>query len=444
MDKEEKKYRSLLIFGLVIILIVIYDYMNGKVIPNIFFLNKFSIDNVEAYWKGVISLFTVYISWITFQQTIEKHFFEKKSYAEMQKKDAVRRYQDLLKTAIEILNTKYDNEYECLFAIQIIKNIIDLSINVGREKTDEKEIEPFRIISIEGALGILKGHFDRVLANSRFSEKRQDIKTIIDILYRNNFSDEYKNFLNTVGIYDFKNLFIDMEYFQDILFQHAKFRGVKFYAKKLYIFLNFARENIFENCEFECEFRFYMAEQAQVTLHNCKLKMIEVKSETGMINDRTEKNGTKHLKISNCTVEALSDFSNNVFDSLVIKHTKFKRELFMRYIEVDSELVVSNSEFDNGINFEGSCIKWKMDFSDTICGGYFYFWGCKLLKKEKLCFNNFFVQEFDTVNMSVAVYSDSYNTLNEEDECTFGDLYELVWVEEKRLHTLIRKEENWL
>lgn len=54
------------------------------------------------------------------------------------------------------------------------------------------------------------------------------------------------------------------------------------------------------------------------------------------------------------------------------------------------------------------------------------------------------MQEFDTVNMSVAVYSDSYNTLNEEDECTFGDLYELVWVEEKRLHTLIRKEENWL
>lgn len=97
MKEENKKYRRLMMLGISLICCVIIDYACLKKIPNFIYNNNYVQDNITDYWKGVISIFVAYMSLVTFWQTVDKYVFEKRSYAEIQRKEAIRRYQDLLK-----------------------------------------------------------------------------------------------------------------------------------------------------------------------------------------------------------------------------------------------------------------------------------------------------------------------------------------------------------
>lgn len=105
--------KGIMIGILIIVLgIILVDYSFNKVIPNFIFINEFSKLDANAYWTGGISIFTIMLSIVTIFQTTDKILFEKRFQLEIQKRETIRRYQDLLRTAIEILNNRYNNEYD--------------------------------------------------------------------------------------------------------------------------------------------------------------------------------------------------------------------------------------------------------------------------------------------------------------------------------------------
>ena len=184
---RDAKYKLFFGGGLIVVVLLLLDYQFFKIVPNFFFLDDFTKDNVEAYWKAIISIGTAVISLLVFFQTSDKLFHEKRVHNENQKKETIRRYQDLVRSAIEILNEKFEDEGACLFAVQIMQNVASLYGKSEFTRTLEKQSEPFQIISIEGIICLLKKHLDQVWSVRRPNDEiRQDVVQVIRFLYVNN------------------------------------------------------------------------------------------------------------------------------------------------------------------------------------------------------------------------------------------------------------------
>ena len=170
-DIEEKtsgkKHIVGLIIGIVLIVVAVIDYAHNKIIPNFIFMEEYSASCAEAYWTGVIGIGVSIVSILTFLHALDQFAFEKRVHRESKEQEKIKKFEESLKSAIEILDTKYENEIECLRAVQIIKNIIDYTIECEtankKKKHQMDESEKYRIMSIDGALVLLKQHLDKVL-----------------------------------------------------------------------------------------------------------------------------------------------------------------------------------------------------------------------------------------------------------------------------------------
>lgn len=73
---RDAKYKLFFVLGLIVVVVLLLDYQFCKWVPNFFFLDSFTKDNVEAYWKAIISIGTAGISLLTIFQTSDKFFHE--------------------------------------------------------------------------------------------------------------------------------------------------------------------------------------------------------------------------------------------------------------------------------------------------------------------------------------------------------------------------------
>ena len=437
-----KKHIIGLVIGSVLLVGAVIDYATKKFVPNFIFMGEYSVGNAEAYWTGVLGIGVSVVSILTFLHALDQFAFEKRVHRENKEQEKIKNFEESLSKAMDILDTKYENEIECLRAVQMIKNIIDYTIAVdgtNREKKHaEKSVEKNRIISIDGALVLLKQHLDKVLREERKS-KRQDIKLIVEILYRNFYYKWNRGYLEQLGIYNFENLKIDIGYFDKAELSNMKFENIEFYEKEMSSILILSNRNIFENCIFECDISFYSREYASIEFLKCRLKGFKMQCEYGKKCGIEGERGTRNLLIDNCIIEGHFGMSRNSFDSLKIMSSSFKRGVQMQFVSVATEFVIANSGFEDIVDMQSSVFGWKAEFKDTVCKGLFYIWDCHFLKKERIYFKNFYVREFQRGNYDARIYLNYAEKKDRSEIEKLGDYFETEWNEEKHLYDVKEK-----
>lgn len=435
---ENVKY---LIIGFLVlgIIVVLLDYGFERIIPNFFFLDSFSKDDVKDYWKAVINIVVVVISLVTLLQASDKFFLEQHIHNENQRKDTIRRYQDLVRTAIEILNDKIEDEGACLFAVQIMQNIVSLYEKGEFTRTLERQSEPYQIISIEGVVCLLKKHLDRVLGVQRDKEKiRQDVVQIIRLLYTNNGLWTQED-LKRCGVHRFKDVYINMEYFDCLLLKDMEFVNVVFDGNNDYIKIFFEGCNVFEKCIFYCNCTTFLKAHGNIRFEECELQGFRMVEFNDIIKDKERAQGTKSVEFTKTTFKGYVWLIDNVFHSIVIESCRFENVVYMHRIKVESEMVVCDTDFICGLDFQGSILKWQVIFKNCVCKKSLYFWETKFYKNDKVDFFEVYIDEFPAPNWRAELYEDKYHPTQDSKKYYFKDLFEIVQDEETKRRKLVNK-----
>lgn len=435
----DAKYKLFFGGGLIVVVLLLLDYQFCKIVPNFFFLDDFTKDNVEAYWKAIISIGTAVISLLVFFQTSDKFFHEKRVHNENQKKETIRRYQDLVRSAIEILNEKFEDEGACLFAVQIMQNVASLYGQSEFTRTLEKQSEPFQIISIEGIMCLLKKHLDQVWSVQRPNDEiRQDVVQVIRFLYVNNglwTQDDLKS----CGAHRFKNVYINMEYFNNLSLKDMEFVNVVFDGNSEYTKIILEGGNEFINCRFNCDFTTFLKPYGAIVFRKCDLQGFNMIEFNDIIQNKEKIRGTKGIAFRDTNCKGFINLSNNIFDSIKIDSCKFESVVHMHGIKVSSEMNVCNTEFSDGLDFQGSIFEWKILFKNSICKRVFYFWETKFYKKDRVDFYEFYIEEFPMPNWRTELYEDKHQPKLDAQKYSFEDLFEIIQDEETKRRKLVNR-----
>ena len=428
---RNKKYYIFFLSGFIVIVLLFLDYRFGKVVPNFFFLDSFTKQDVVAYWKGIISVVVAMISLLTFFQTSDKFFHEKRVQNENQKKETIRKYQDLVKTAIDILSDSSEEEGACIFAVQIMQNIASLYNKSEFISTLEKQSEPFQIISIEGIVCLLKRHLDRVLSVERRNDEiRQDIVQIISFLYIKNNDLWTQDDLKRCGAHSFKNLYINMEYLDGMSLENMEFVNTIFDCNNEYVKLYFDGKNVFKDCTFNCDYDIYLKKNGTIAFRNCGLQGLRMIEFNDVIKNKEMMKGTKNVEFVDTDFKGYVSLSDNLFDRIVINACRFDDMVHMHRIKVNSEMIVSDTNFLNGLDFQGSIFERRIMFERSVCKNIFYFWETKFYKKDRVEFTEFYVDEFPVPNWRTEIYEDKNQSMLETKKYSFIDLFEIIQGEE--------------
>jgi len=439
---NEKKHVIGFAVGIVLFIGVVIDYASKKGIPNFVFMGQYSVSNAEAYWTWVLGIGVAVVSILTFIHALDQFTFEKRVHRENKEHEKMEKFEALLSTAMDIFDKKVENEIECLRAVQIIKNIIDYTIRYERTNGEKKhvvdEVEKYKIISIDGALVLLKQHLDKVLKEER-KGNRQDVKLIIEILYRNFYYKWNGHHLGQLGIYNFENLKIDIGYFDMAELSNMRFECVEFCDSKMNSVLILSDRNVFEKCIFECDINFHAKEFASIDFSECKLKGFKMQCEIGKKYGIKGDRGTRNMTIQDCIIDGYFGMSRNSFDNLKFVNSTFKRGVYMQFIRVESEFSIVNSEFEGIVDMQSSVFCWKAAFVDTVCKKLFYIWDSDFLKKERIYFKNFYVDEFERGNYNARIYANYVESKKKSEIKKLGDYFETEWNEEKDMYAVKEK-----
>ena len=111
----------------------------------------------------------------------------------------------------------------------------------------------------------------------------------------------------------------------------------------------------------------------------------------------------------------------------------------MQYVRVERELTIANSKFDGIVDMQSSVFCWRADFLNTECKEVFYIWDSDFFERGKVCFNNFYVSEFDKGNFNARVYTSYAEKKDESEVKTLRDCLEMEWNNEKHLFNVKEK-----
>lgn len=437
---RDAKYKLVFLGWFILTVVLLLDYQFCKWVPNFFFLDSFTKDNVEAYWKAIISIGTAVISLLTVFQTSDKFFQEKRIHNENQKKETIRRYQDLVRSAIEILNDKIEDEGACLFAVQILQNIASLYGQSEFTRTLEKQSEPFQIISIEGIVCLLKKHLDQVWSVPRPNDEiRQDVVQVIRFLYVNNNGLWTQDDLKRCGAHRFKNVYINMEYLDYLSLKDMEFVNVVFNCDNEYTKIIFEGSNIFTNCTFNCNYSIFLKPYGAIIFRKCDLQGFKMIEFNDILHDKEKIKGTKGIEFRETNCKGFINLGNNIFDSIIIDSCRFESAVHMHGIKVSSEMNVCDTEFSYGLDFQGSIFEWKILFRNSVCKNAFYFWETKFYKKDRVDFYEFYIEEFPAPNWRTELYEDKHQPKLDAQKYSFEDLFEIIQDEETKRRKLVNR-----
>lgn len=436
-QREQKKFSAILVIITFIILALLVDYGNQKVIPNFFYLNTFTKADAGEYWSAVIKIVVVVVSLLTFWQTSDKFFFEKRMHNDNQRGEVIRKYQELVRSAIEIFNEKYEDEGECLFAVQILQNIVSLYDNGNYAITSEEQVEPFRVISIEGIICLLKKHLDRVWSIQRENDEvRQDVAQVVRLLYVNNRGLWDWEVLKQCGACRFKDVYINLEYFDYYLLKGMEFFNVVFYDNNDYVRMCFEGSNTFEGCTFKCDYNFFVDEYGSVILKKCELQGLRIIEFTNVVQNKGQLQGTKGIRFIETTFKGFVNMDRNLFDSIVIESCGFENVVYMREMKVKSEMTVCDTVFLDDLDFQQSIFEWRIQFKNVQIEGLLYFWAAEFYNKNRVSFWETYFGEFENGNWLAEVYEDEKNSNR---KYCFKELFEVITDEESHRMKLAEK-----
>ena len=316
-NKNANIYIAMMIIVLLAILGLLYDYGHNRVVPQFFFLGSFSRENVVDYWSGVIKVATVVITFLTFVLTVQKFFFEKSAHNENQKNEVIRQYQELVQTAIKIFNNEYEDETQCSFAVQTMRNIITLYDTEQASMTIGENSIPFRVISREGIIEILKRHLDHVWGiPNQTGEIRQDIVQTLTLLYGDIHGLWTWDDLKKCDACCFKDVYISMDYLQNITIKNMMFSNVTFDAKDKYINLYFAGHNEFDECRFHCDYQVYLATYGAIVFRKCELQGFKLHE--SFRDHRETREMRRCIKFEDTTCDGYVDLTYSIIDTMEI------------------------------------------------------------------------------------------------------------------------------
>lgn len=441
-NKNTCIYIAMMIIVLLAILVLLYDYGHKQVVPQFFFLGSFLRDNVVDYWSGVIKVATVVITFLTFVLTVKKFFFEKSVRNENQKSEVIRHYQELAQTAIQIFNDEYEDEAQCLFAVQIMQNIIALYDAGQVSMTIGEQSIPFRVISREGIIEILKRHLDHVWGTpNQTDEIRQDIMQTLTLLYGNvhglwNWYD-----LKKYDACHFKDVYINMDYLKDLSLQDMMFTNVIFDAKDKYIDIYFAGHNEFEECIFYCDYQVYLAAYSYSAIIFRKCKLQGFKLHESIRDHRETREMRRCIKFEDTTCEGYVDLMYSIINTIEMKSCKFRGEVNMHGMQVKTELSICETEFCGGLDMQQSDFGYRVRFCKVKVWGLFYFADTQFHNKHRLDFVETFCNEFEPPNWFAIVYEAPHDATK---QYCFEELFELVPTEEDGWNQLMMKRTKFI
>lgn len=439
-NKNANIYIAMMIIVLLAILGLLYDYGHNRVVPQFFFLGSFSRENVVDYWSGVIKVATVVITFLTFVLTVQKFFFEKSAHNENQKNEVIRQYQELVQTAIKIFNNEYEDETQCSFAVQTMRNIITLYDTEQASMTIGENSIPFRVISREGIIEILKRHLDHVWGiPNQTGEIRQDIVQTLTLLYGDIHGLWTWDDLKKCDACHFKDVYIKMDYLKNLSLQNMMFFNVTFDAKDEYIDIYFAGHNKFEECIFHCDCQVYLAAYSAIVFRKCKLQGFKLHES---IRDHRETREMRRcIKFEDTTCEGYVDLTYSIIDTIEMKSCKFRETVNMRGMRIETELSIYETEFCDGLNMEQSDFEYRVRFYRVRVWKLFYFADAQFHNKHRLDFVETFCNEFESLNWSAIVYEAPYDATK---QYRFEELFELVPTEEDGWNQLMMKRTKFI
>lgn len=439
-NKNTNIYIAMMIIVLLAILGLLYDYGHNRVVPQFFFLGSFSRENVVDYWSGVIKVATVVITFLTFVLTVKKFFFEKSVRNENQKSEVIRHYQELVQTAIKIFNDEYEDEAQCLFAVQIMQNIIALYDTGQVSMTIGEQNISFRVISREGIIEILKRHLDHVWGiQSQTDETRQDIVQTLTLLYGDVHGLWNWHDLKKCDACHFKDVYIKMDYLKNLSLQNMMFTNVIFDAKDEYIDIYFAGHNKFEECIFHCDYQVYLAAYSAIVFRKCKLQGFKLHES---IRDHGETREMRRcIKFEDTTCDGYVDLTYSIIDTMEMKSCKFGEMVNMRGMRIETELSIYETEFCDGLDMEQSDFEYRVRFYRVKVWKLFYFADAKFYNKHRLDFGETFCNEFESPNWSAIVYEAPHDTTK---QYHFEELFKLVPAEEEGWKQLMMKRTQFM
>lgn len=439
-NKNANIYIAMMIIVLLAILGLLYDYGHNRVVPQFFFLGSFSRENVVDYWSGVIKVATVVITFLTFVLTVQKFFFEKSAHNENQKNEVIRQYQELVQTAIKIFNNEYEDETQCSFAVQTMRNIITLYDTEQASMTIGENSIPFRVISREGIIEILKRHLDHVWGiPNQTGEIRQDIVQTLTLLYGDIHGLWTWDDLKKCDACCFKDVYISMDYLQNITIKNMMFSNVTFDAKDKYINLYFAGHNEFDECRFHCDYQVYLATYGAIVFRKCELQGFKLHE--SFRDHRETREMRRCIKFEDTTCDGYVDLTYSIIDTMEMKSCKFGKMVNMRGMRIETELSIYETEFCDGLDMEQSDFEYRVRFYRVKVWKLFYFADAKFYNKHRLDFGETFCNEFESPNWSAIVYEAPYDATK---QYRFEELFELVPTEEDGWNQLMMKRTEFI
>ena len=108
-------------------------------------------------------------------------------------------------------------------------------------------------------------------------------------------------------------------------------------------------------------------------------------------------------------------------------------------IKVRAEMNVCGTEFFDGLDFQESIFEWKVLFKDSVCKREFYFGDTKFLKKDRIDFYEFYIEEFQVSNWRAEIYEDILPSKLNMQKYKFEDLFEIILDEKTKRRKLQNK-----
>ena len=230
-----------------------------------------------------------------------------------------------------------------------------------------------------------------------------------------------------------------MEYFDYLSLKGMEFVNVVFDGDNEYIKIILEDGNEFINCRCNCDFTTFLKPYGAIIFRNCELQGFKMIEYNDIIQNKEKIKGTKGIEFRETNCKGFINLSNNIFDSIIIDSCKFESAVHMHGIKVSSEMNVCDTEFSDGLDFQGSIFECKILFKNSVCKRVFYFGETKFYKKDWVDFYEFYIEEFPMPNWRTELYEDKHQPKLDAKKYSFEDLFEIIQDEETKRRKLVNR-----
>ncbi|MGX7263386.1 hypothetical protein [Enterococcus crotali] len=348
---------------------VIFDYNQNKVIPNFFFMDKFGLEYVTAYWAGIGTILVLVPTLLNILMVRMEQVSNEHNNKILKEKEELLFIKRNLDRSIANLDSN-NSERQCLSDIRDIEEAIDKQILEPRINTENSGMllaDDLVIVLSDYLHSLLKDKKKCVRADARYLLRYLYSTThIIDFceyndLHIGKFKDEYL-YLETLNE---RNLYT----LSKATFENVTFDSTNSSFKEIISNFIFRGSSLFKNCIFKGDNTFKIHNNLHLYFDNCIFYgSVEFNSRNGnneysdiIINKCTFNNFTslgylnlRSIKIKDSVFSSATKFSDMSVSDVEIEGNKFFRFFDMQQSNIKSMFYLLNSSFEDDCFLTGS------------------------------------------------------------------------------------------